>query len=235
MVCTHPIACRIFAPPPESPHVHKVPMVASTTILSHFPTMVPCFLGGPRPLYCVLPVSPNPWPPQVVSTQPTLFLSLEMTFKARVSAPSPRALQVPQAVVHGAVVPMFCAPLSLLCPPQTSCTFLQGFEAPSLSWLISPSVKQPPGADSFPLSQFPLRSAGPIPIPFLSFFFCLFYPVMWRFSFFLGNLRSFASIQYVFCANCSTCRFFFFMCLWEKVRSMFYSTAILILSQIFFF
>ena len=35
--------------------------------------------------------------------------------------------------------------LSLLCPPQSSCcAFLWGFDVPSLSWLISLSVRWPP-------------------------------------------------------------------------------------------
>ena len=53
--------------------------------------------------------------------------------------------QVSQADLCQVVVPMVCVLLSLLFPPQMSCcTFLQGFEAPSPSWLISPSVRWPP-------------------------------------------------------------------------------------------
>lgn len=72
----------------------------------------------------------------------------------------------------------------LLCHPHTGyCAFLWVFEDPSLSRLISPPVRGLPQCpNSFPLSQNPLRSAGPVLIPFS--LFCLF-----LFSFYLTQLH----------------------------------------------
>ena len=44
-----------------------------------------------------------------------------------------------------------------------------------------------------------------------------------------GGLNSSSSMQWIFCVDCSTCTCVFLMCLWEKVRAMSYSSAILIL------
>ena len=86
-----------------------------------------------------------------------------------------------QAVVSGAVELMICAALILLCPPHSSCcTFPSDFEVP-LSQLISLSVRWPlrvwdPFLFHSSLSHLDSFSH------FLSFFFILFYPVMWRVS-----------------------------------------------------
>ena len=59
------------------------------------------------------------------------------------------------------------------------------------------------------------------------FFFLLPYPGTWGISCLLGSLRSSASIQYVFCRSCSTCRCIFDVFVGRKVISTSYSSAIL--------
>ena len=48
-----------------------------------------------------------------------------------------------------------------------------------------------------------------------------------------GNMGSSTSVQWMFLVNCSTCRFFL-MCLWEKLSTMSFSSAILILPLEYF-
>ena len=63
---------------------------------------------------------------------------------------------------------------------------------------------------------------------FLCFlFFLLPYPGMWRVSCLLGSLRSSASVQYVFCRSCSTCRYIFDVFVGRKFIFTSYSSAIL--------
>ena len=148
-----------------------------------FPTMMPCLSCVPKtslvlpccgalfPSCCVTPLVP-----QAVCTQPDLVLSPKLTSEAWVSAPRPCLSVVSES--SGTCV--LCGSLSAL---------------PFLVWLLHFSLRLwvPPsgtmaskGAGSFPLSRLPLRSPGPILIPFypsfLSLFFLLFYPVMWRIS-----------------------------------------------------
>ena len=80
---------------------------------------------------------------------------------------------------------------------------------------------------------FLLHSSLPlVRVPSLSFCLCFFffllpYPGTWGVSCLLGNLRSSASVQSVFCRSCSTCRFIFDVFVWRKVISMSYSSTIL--------
>ena len=59
------------------------------------------------------------------------------------------------------------------------------------------------------------------------FFFLLSYPGTWWVSCLLGSLRSSASIQYVFCKSCSTCRCVSDVFVGRKVISTSYSSTIL--------
>ena len=151
-------------------------------------TVVPCFSGRTMPA----PVLPQLWcttpfPPQAVSTQPPLVLSLGLSTKSKPHHPAPA--QVSQVVVLWAVVPIVCSAFSPLWPPQTGCcAFLQGFEAPPLYWLITLLVR------GLPSVQIPFLFHSSLPgvlilsrLLFLSslslfLFFLLSYLVMWRFS-----------------------------------------------------
>ena len=109
-----------------------------------------------------------------------------------------------------------CTALSLLCPPQTRCcTFLQGFEVLPTSELISPPVRGTPNVQNPFLFHSSVQGCWSSPdsfFYFLTFFFLLSYPVMWRFSCPFGSLRSSASIHWMFCEDHSICRFFLFIC-----------------------
>ena len=106
--------------------------------------------------------------------------------------------------------------ISLLCPPQSGCcAFVWGFEVPSPSWLIFPSIKWPPMVQ-IPFLFHSSLTAVPVlilppPPAFLFLFFCplVFYPVMCRVSCPFWRLRYLASIQY---NHSSTCRFCFCFC-----------------------
>ena len=110
---------------------------------------------------------------------------------------------------------MVCVALSPICPPHSgSCAVLWGFEIPP-SLLISQSVRSLP---RMWVSFFFCISISGWLVPSFFFFFSsllsLFFPFVLPnyvedfLSFFWG-LRYFASVQQMFCANCSTCRFFF--------------------------
>ena len=100
-------------------------------LLSHSLTNVSCFSCGPRPLLffspangkllpspsgCLHRANPSPLP------KTDLWSLSQCLVLARAS----------QTVVSGTVLQMICAPLALLCPPQSSCcAFLSDFEVPS--------------------------------------------------------------------------------------------------------
>ena len=140
--------------------------------------------------------------------QPNLVLSLELTFRALVSVPSPA--WVSQAVVSGPVVQMICVALTLLYPQSNCCLFLGDFDIPP-SQLISPSL------DCLPSVRVPFlfhSSLTGVLVPSHPDSFC----ISFSFSFYStqlcgGFLSRFEglnsdSIQYLFCANHSTCRCF---------------------------
>ena len=128
----------------------------------------------PSPSGCLHTANPSPLPRIVLWS---LSLSTQ---------PLPEHLRL---WCPGAAVMMVCAALSLLWHPQSGCcTFLWGFEFPSLA----PDYLPFQHVDSFTLSYLlHLRSAGPVLIPFFPsflsfplFFLLSFYPVMWRFKVF---------------------------------------------------
>lgn len=93
-------------------------------------------------------------------------------------------------------------PLQAL-PRQPTAVLLAGSDLRSalFSPLVSLPLRDLPG--TIPPSRLPPRAAGPIPIPF-AFFFFSFLPGYMGIFLPLGSLS--ASIQYVFCKNCSICR-----------------------------
>ena len=124
--------------------------------------------------------------------------------------------------------------LTLLCCSQSSCwAFICDFEVPPTR-LIFPSVRWLPRRwVSFLLHSSLSGMLSPILIPFLCLsFFLLFYLVISRISCPFWSLSSSASIQFMLCASCFTCRCVFWMCLWEKVtRTTSYSSAFLLHPQ----
>ena len=232
----------------ESPCVHKVvPMVVSPFPTLPSPTMTPCVSCGPAylphslgcgaPLPTFLRISPHSQPSS--STQ---------KWSSNPQCQCSALTQVSQAMVSWGVVLMVFVALSLLCPlsPATA-LFSWGFEIPPSSVLIPLSVRWLPRiqipflfhsslsgvlAPSQLLFLFSLLfSSLSLPVfsyLYLPLFSLLFYPVMEGFLQFLV----FWSFLLIF----SSCNvkiiihivFFFLMCLWEKVRAMSYSSAILI-------
>ena len=112
-------------------------------------------------------------------------------------------------------------PLLLCSPPCLWSSPLRHPQSPSTKGL--PSVWKP----------FLLYSSLPL-VQVLSLFFCLCffflllpYPGMWGVSCVLGCLRSSASVQYVLCRGCSTCRCISDVFAGRKVISTSCSSAIL--------
>ena len=103
-----------------------------------FPSKASCF-------------SVMPWPPPMLPWLwcPSASGCFHLATPSHLPGTDPQNLSAQpmpesQAVVCGALVQVICAVLSLLFSPWTSCCpFLQGFEAPPLSQLISP-VRWPP-------------------------------------------------------------------------------------------
>ena len=141
-----------------------------------------CSYGGPTPCPRPPPALSQLWglapqPPQVVSTQPTLVLYLELSSEACISAPRP-------CPSISAVVSWVMVALSLLALLSPAAVLLyEALSSPSFPADLPVNQLASQGMHSFPLSQLPLRSAGPILIPFL--FFSFFNPVMWSFLPFL--------------------------------------------------
>ena len=178
-VCLNNLRKRHSTVPEPSCVQRKIPMVVPPLLLLPFPTMVPCFSCGPRPPL-VLPQLQHSVPqrrarhslaPQAVFMQPTYSSSWNWPPESKSQRPAPA--QASQAVVSGGDNTDDLAAFFLLCPPQSGCcAFLRCSEDPSLSGLISLSVRWQ-GAGSFPLSPLPLRTTGPILIPFSSPFFSI--------------------------------------------------------------
>ena len=127
------------------------------------------------------------------------------------------------------LAPILCEGISPLCPLHPCCcALLRGSESSPLP----PPISTSEGASQC-VETFPLHSSLP-EVQVLSLFFCLCffffllpYPGTWEFSCLWGTLRSFASIQQVFCTSCSTCRCIFDVLVGKKVISTSYSSAIL--------
>ena len=83
-------------------------------------------------------------------------------------------------------------------------------------WADLLAVRWLPRVGSFSPSQLPIRNAGPVLIPSLSFFFLWFYPVLSRVSCPLWRFKSFCQHQLMFCVSCFTWGCGFVMCLWGR-------------------
>ena len=146
--------------------------------------MVLRFRGGPgffrKHSWLLRPTLP---PLQAVSAQPTAVLSLGLSSKPRVTAPSPHPYQWTRVSgwgTQGSGTTVRVG-LSLSCLPLTGCcALLQASEAPFLSRLISPPVRLPWVWE--PLLCFSSTPPGAqVSSHFLYFFFFpLSYPVTWR-------------------------------------------------------
>ena len=167
-------------------------------------------------------------------TQPTPVLSLgsELRNVNLSSQPSPTGAGE-QTSLSGWWVLVSTDPLcgnfsALPSPPLLLCSppWLRSFP------VVHPSFPPVKGLPSV-WKLFLLHSSLPeVQVPSLFFclcfsFFLLPYPGTWGVSCPLGTLRSSASIQYVFCRSCSTCRCIFDVFVGRKVISMSYSSIIL--------
>ena len=126
--------------------------------------------------------------------------------------------------------PSLCAGISPLCPPHPcGCALLCGSEASPLHHLQSLPAKGLPSVwKPFHLhSSLPLVQAPSLFFCLCCFFFLLPYSGTWGVSCLLGDLRSSASVQLVFCRSCSTCRCISDVFVGRKVISTSYSSAIL--------
>ena len=107
-------------------------------------SMASCLSSRPRLLPTPSVVAYHTQPSQAISMQPTPFLSPGLTSEAQASAPSchPHWQWASQAGEFWAAALTISASLSPLCCQQIgSCIFIQGPEAPHLSFLIFPRVK----------------------------------------------------------------------------------------------
>lgn len=151
----------------------------------------------------------RPQPLQAISTKFTSVLSWSLTSEAQASAPGPWAVDMhPGGHLsgwgvhsHGTV----CTGLHLFQQlPTDGCALLRGSEAPLYPGR-SLLMKGLRGVGTFPLSQLPSKSTGPIWIPSPPPFFLSSYPVMWRFSRSFRGLRSSARAQWMSGENHPTC------------------------------
>ena len=185
-----------------------------------FPDSLPASRGALAPFRLCSRRQPqsSPWDP---------------TSEARASAPSTRP---PQRVSRQASragecrsALILCAGISPLCPPHPcGCALLRGSEAPPLRHLQSLPAKGLPSV----WKPFLLHSSLLlVQVPSLFFCLCYFffllpYPGTWGVSCLLGGLTSSASVQWVFCRGCSTCRCISDVFVGRKVISVSYSSAI---------
>ena len=125
--------------------------------------------------------------------------------------------------------PLLCVGVSPLCPPHPcGCALLCGFEAAPLRHPQSPPAKGLPSVWKPSLLTAPSHRCRSRPYSLVSFFFFLLpYPGTWGVSCLLGGVRSSASVQWMFCGSCSTCRCISYGFVGGKVISASYSSAIL--------
>ena len=165
-------------------------------------------------LWCSIPKSiiHHSLAPQAVYTQPTLVLSLELTSRTWISAPSP--IQASQAVVfRGRWSVQLSFSFVLLSP--SAALFSKALK--SLSQVISPSIRwlQRVWVAFFFQSSFSevLVLSWFLPSLSLSLFCFLFYSIIYEgFLAVFWRLKVFCQCSVDFCVNRSTCRFFFFWC-----------------------
>ena len=104
----------------------------------------------------------------------------------------------------------------------------------SVALKLPPRHPQSPPAKGLPSAWKPFLLHDSLPlvlVPSLSFCLCYFffllpYPSMWGVSCLLGGLTFSASVQWVFCRSCSTCRCISNVSVGRKVISASYSSAI---------
>ena len=174
-------------------------------------------------------------------TQPTPVLSLGSDIRSQsLSSQPPPALLGEQTSLSGWWVlvgpdPLYGNLSTLPSEPLLLC---------SSPWLWSSPPCQPPSPPVKGLPSlwklFLLHSSLPV-VQVLSLFFCLCffffllpYPGMWGVSCLLGSLSFSASIQYVFCKSCSTCRCISDVFVGRKAISTSQSSTILKVSPTFF-
>jgi len=181
-------------------------------------------------LWCSIPKSiiHHSLAPQAVYTQPTLVLSLELTSRTWISAPSP--IQASQAVVfRGRWSVQLSFSFVLLSP--SAALFSKALK--SLSQVISPSIRwlQRVWVPFFFQSSFSEVLVLSWFLPSLSlslfFVFCSTQLYMKGFLLFFGDWRSSASVQWTSVWIVLPVDFFFFLvCLWENVSTISYSSNI---------
>ena len=128
---------------------------------------------------------------------------------------------------------MTCVALTLLCHHQSSCcAFLSNLKGPPswmISWLVRWLSRIYGFLFSFKADPQKCQSHHNYFSFSLFFFFLCFTQLCREFLAPFGGLSSYASVQQIFCVNCSTYRCVFLMCLWEKLSTTSYSSAIFIL------
>ena len=164
-------------------------------------------------------------------TPPTPVLSLGSDLSPSLSSqprPPRRGSRRASRAGERCSAPSLRAGISPLCPPHPcGCALLCGPEASP----PPPAVSAREGAPSV-WTPFLLHSSLPlVQVPSLFFCLCCFFfllpsPGTWGVSCLLGGLRSSASIQWVFCRSCSSCRCVSDVLVGRKVISVSYSSAV---------
>lgn len=139
----------------------------------------------------------------------------------------PAPARASQAVVSGPVFQRVCAALTLLCCSQSSCcVFLSDFEVPPTQRVFRQAAS--PGGGFLFSFMAPSQECWSRPDSFSLPLFHLFYPIMsgvscpfWRFTFFY-------SIQPMFCGSRFKRGCGFLTCLWQKLSTTSYPSAILL-------
>ena len=163
---------------------------------------------------------------------PVLSLGSDL-WSLSLSSQTPPALAGQQRSVSGWWVLVSTDPLYRNLSAWPSAPLL--LHSPPWLWSFHPAHHPSPPVKGLPSvwKLFFLHSSLPeVQVPSLFFCLCFFfflfpYPGTWGFSCLLGSLRSSASVHYVFCRSCSTCRCIFDVFVGRKVISMSYSSAIL--------
>ena len=166
-------------------------------------------------------------------TPPTSVLSLRSDRSPSLSSQPPTAPAGEQTSLSGWWVLLSTDPPCENLSTLPSAPLL--LHSPPRLWSSPLCHPQSPPAKGLPSVRKPFLLHGSLPlVQVLSLFFCLcffffllLYPGTWRVSCLLGGLRSSASVQWVFCRSCSTCRCISDVFVETKVISASYSSAIL--------